>query len=125
MKKELLAAILLLALLVGGALNARFLDGFTREINDALSQSQERCAAGSYDAALSLAEAAHKKWHSREAYTGVFIRHSEIDAVTYGFHDLIGALEAEPESAAALYPGLIGHVRSLYEMERVNWGSVF
>ena len=45
--------------------------------------------------------------------------------MTYGFHDLISALEAEPESALAMYSGLTGHVRSLYEMERVTAASVF
>ncbi len=125
MKKELFAAILLFALLAGGAFNTRFLDGFTGELSGELAVSEARCRAGDYDGALELADKAHEKWHSREAYTGIFIRHTEIDAVTYGFHELIGALETEPESALAMYAALEGHVRSLYEMERVTAASVF
>ena len=115
MKRELFAALLLLALLAGGAANTRFLDGFTGKICGTLAVSEASCRAGDYERALTLADEALGIWRSREAYTGVFIRHTEIDAVTYGFHDLISALEAEPESALAMYSGLTGHVRSLYE----------
>lgn len=125
MKKELFAAILLLALLAGGAYNTRFLGGFTGEIADTLALSAERCGRGDYELALTLADSALEQWLSRESYAGIFLRHTEIDAVTYGFHELIGALKTEPESAAALYSGLEGHLRSLSDMERVTVASVF
>ena len=125
MKKELIAAILLCALLICGALNTHFLGSFTGEICSALEVSGQYCASGEYPRALTLAEAAHGLWHGRALYAGIFIRHSETDAVSYGFHELISALETEPEGAAALYAALIAHVRSLYDMERVTLGSVF
>lgn len=125
MKRELFAALLLLALLAGGAANTRFLGSFTGKICGTLAVSEASCRAGDYERALTLADEALGIWRSREAYTGVFIRHTEIDAVTYGFRDLISALEAEPENALAMYSGLTGHVRSLYEMERVTAASVF
>lgn len=125
MKKELFAAVLLFALFAGGAYNTSYLEGFTGELCEALEESEAACEAGDYSRALALADAAHERWHSREAYTGIFIRHTEIDAVTYGFHDLVGALEAGSGGAREMYPALAGHVRSLYEMERVGWASVF
>lgn len=126
MKKEIIAIALLLALFAAGAYNTHFLDGFTSEICDSLDASEASLDAGNNGSALALAEQAHDEWHSRDGYTGVFIRHTEIDYVTYGFHELISVLKGnEPESASELYAGLIEHVRSLYEMERTTLGNVF
>ena len=126
MKKEIFAIALLLTLFAAGAYNTHFLKGFTTEICDSLAVSEASLDAGNNGRALALAEQAHDEWHSHDGYTGVFIRHTEIDYVTYGFHELISVLESdEPESAGALYAGLIEHVRSLYEMERTTLGNVF
>lgn len=126
MKKEVFALVLLLALLAGGLYNTHYLRSFTSGLADTLHVSESSCAAGEYERALELAERAHESWHSRAAYAGIFIRHTEIDAVTYGFHDLISALKSsEPEGAAMLYSGLIGHIESLYEMERLSPASIF
>lgn len=126
MKKEIFALALLLALFAGGAYNTSYLNGFTSEICDILTVSESSLNAGDSDRALELAELAHDDWHSHDGYTGVFIRHTEIDAVTYGFHELISALESdEPQNAGELYSGMIEHVRSLYEMERITLRNVF
>ena len=58
MKRELFAALLLLALLAGGAANTRFLDSFTGKICGTLAVSEASCRAGDYERARTLADEA-------------------------------------------------------------------
>ncbi len=126
MKKEFCALALLLALLAGGLLNARYLRGFTAGLNEKLSRSQELCEAGDAAGALALAREAAGDWRARELYAGVFIRHAETDAVTDAFLSLLGELESgEAGAAQGLYAGLAARIENLYNMERVSLGSVF
>ena len=81
---------------------------------------------GEYELSLEHARAARELWDARATYAGIFIRHSEIDAVSDGFYALTGALESdEPRSARTIYAALAEHVDSLYEMERLTLGSIF
>ena len=97
-----------------------------REVSKMCIRDRAYCENGEYDLALEQANLAAGRWDDSYAYAGIFIRHTEIDAVSYALYDLVAALEStEPESAAELYPGLIAHIESLYEVERVSVASVF
>lgn len=126
MKKEIFALLLLAALFAGGLYNTHYLRCMTGELSETLRLSGAYCENGEYDLALEQANLAAGRWDDSYAYAGIFIRHTEIDAVSYALYDLVAALEStEPESAAELYPGLIAHIESLYEVERVSVASVF
>lgn len=126
MKKEIAALALLAALLSGGLYNTHYLRTFTGGLADTLNLSRAYCENGEYALALDLAREAEGAWHARELYAGIFIRHTEIDAVSDGFYSLLGELESdEPGAAKGLYAGLIAHIESLYDMERITLRSVF
>ncbi len=126
MKKELTALALLLSLIAGGLYNTHHLRGMTGELTEKLKLSQAYCENGEYALALEQADAAAGDWADSYAYAGIFIRHTEIDAVSYGLYDLTATLESdEPESAGTLYPSLIAHIESLYDAERITAASVF
>ena len=126
MKKELFALALLAALFAGSLFNTRFIGSLTDDMTAALDKSADCCAAGDYSGALESAGEAVELWSSRAAWAGIFIRHTEIDAVSYGFLELTSALESdEPEGAGALYSGLEAHIESLYAMERLTIASIF
>lgn len=126
MKKELFALALLLALFAGGLWNTHYLRSLTEELNGELKLSQAYCENGEYALALESAESAQEMWTQHKLYAGIFIRHSEIDTVGDSFYALTGALESdEPASAGAEYEGLMAHIASLYDMERLAAGSIF
>ena len=76
--------------------------------------------------ALEEASRASDEWHTHESYSGIFLRHTEIDAVGYGLRDLTATLASdEPEGAFPLYASLIAHIESLCEMESLNLSSIF
>ncbi len=126
MKKEIVALVLLAALIAGGLYNTHHLGVFTGDLNETLSLSRVYCENGEYAMALEQANKASDEWHDHESYSAIFLRHTEIDAVSDLFYELIGALKSsEPDSARAVYDPLTAHIRSLYDMERPNLGSIF
>ena len=126
MKKEFFALALLIALFAGGLYNTHYIHGLTDGLSDELELSRIYCQNGEYTLALERAEAAAEAWDNCSLYARIFIRHTEIDSVDYGLHDLTAVLTSEePEGAAPLYASLIAHIESLYEMERLSLGSIF
>ena len=123
MKKEIAALILLAALVAGGFYNTRYLGQFTGGLNETLSLSRAYCENGEYAMALEEAGRASDEWRTHESYSGIFLRHTEIDAVGYGLRDLTATLASD--GAVALYASLIAHIESLYEMERLSLSSIF
>ncbi len=125
MKRELAAAVLLLALFIASLFNIRHLHGLTDGLCSLVEASQEACEAGSFEKAEVLLRSAMDDWKAAEGYTHVFIRHSEIDAATDAFCELLGDVRAGDGAAASgAYEKLISHLQSLYTMERVTPGSV-
>lgn len=126
MKKEIFALLLLAALFAGGLYNTHYLRCMTGELSETLRLSEAYCENGEYDLALEQANLAAGRWDDSYAYAGIFIRHTEIDAVSDLFYELLGALAgSEPDSARAAYAPLTAHVENLYAMERVGLWSVF
>ena len=126
MKKEIVAAALLLALIAGGLYNTHYLHEFTDGLTGSLALSRAYCENGEYALALEHAQKAESDWKANELYAGIFLRHTEIDAVSDLFYELLGALAgSEPDSARAAYAPLTAHVENLYAMERVGLWSVF
>lgn len=126
MKKEIFALLLLAALFAGGLYNTHYLRCMTGELSETLRLSGAYCENGEYDLALEHAQKAESDWKANELYAGIFLRHTEIDAVSDLFYELLGALAgSEPDSARAAYAPLTAHVENLYAMERVGLWSVF
>ena len=126
MKKEIFALLLLAALFAGGLYNTHYLRCMTGELSETLRLSEAYCENGEYDLALEQANLAAGRWDDSYAYAGIFIRHTEIDAVGYGLRDLTATLASdEPEGAFPLYASLIAHIESLCEMESLNLSSIF
>lgn len=126
MKKEIVAAALLLTLIAGGLYNTHYLHEFTDGLTGSLALSQAYCENGEYALALEHAQKAESDWKANELYAGIFLRHTEIDAVGYGLRDLTATLASdEPEGAFPLYASLIAHIESLCEMESLSLSSIF
>ena len=126
MKKEIFALLLLAALFAGGLYNTHYLHCMTGELSETLRLSEAYCENGEYEMALEEASRASDEWHTHESYSGIFLRHTEIDAVGYGLRDLTATLASdEPEGAFPLYASLIAHIESLCEMESLSLSSIF
>ena len=124
MKRELLAAallILLLALLLG---NIQAIDELIGAVEEHICRSSAALARGDRQLAVSEVETAMQLWQSAEGYTHIFIRHSEIDAVWDAFFELNAALRGPDDADASLYLDLLYHLDSLARMDELHLGSI-
>ncbi len=126
MKKEIFAAGLLLALFAAALYNIHFLRGFIGDLSDTLYESRDLCEAGDFDGAEESLRAAIDTWNSKDGYTHVLIRHSEIDSTTDAFYELLSEISSKDASAAVgAYEKVLAHLVSIYTMEKITLGSIF
>lgn len=126
MKKEAIAAALLVLAIAASALNTRRIEKLTEQVSFYLSQSEEAAERGELDTALRKFESALILWEDNRDYTNVFIRHPELDSSYDMFYELEEALlDGEREVLPAAYSKLKYHMDSIAYMERPSWGSIF
>ena len=124
MTKELIAAALLVLLILGSWGNLLYLDRLMGSIEDGLQQSMGSYSAGNTDAAHSDLLEALSLWLNADGYTHVFIRHSEIDAISDAFYDLSEAMLSGSEEADAAYEKLLYHLHSVDGIEHLTLRSI-
>lgn len=126
MKKEIIAAALLIILLAGSLYNItvvdRIMSGLKAEVNEAYESAQN----GDFDSAKKHIDTAIGHWLALDGYTHVFIRHTEIDSATDAFFEMQADVYDENEKALqGTYGLLIAHLDSLMTIEQVRLGSIF
>ena len=126
MKRELLAALLLLLLIAGAALDLRTLDKTAAQLTERIRLSQTFAESGDTDAAAEKLADALGIWLRAGGYTHIFLRQSETDAVSDAFFDLQEALlSGETDTLPALYGKLLYHLNSACGAEHLTPGSIF
>ena len=126
MKKELFAGLTILCLLIisiaGYVHLAKLTDGIALHTNKAMSA----VAQGNFVTAQTEMNTALKLWNNDEHYTHIFIRHSEVDAVSDAFYEVLEAICANQKSEAQIsIQKLMYHINSVQSMEKITFKSVF
>lgn len=125
MKKEGIAAGIILILIVGAVINVLYLRHFTDDITERIHNSQTYCAQEDYDTAESELRSALDIWLEADWYTHIFIRHAEVDSTSDAFYDTLSCLiERDQDSAVSAYEKLLYHIDSIVSMEHVTLKSV-
>ena len=126
MKREL-CAILILALIFAASLwNIRYIDRMTAELLAELDASAAAAEAGDCEAAAEQLTAVLEHWKALDHYAGIALRHSETDACTDLFYELLGELhQGCTGRTKGLYQSLSEHLQSIAEMEHPSLKSVF
>ena len=126
MKKEIVALTLLLLILAGNIWNQHRLDELTAGLLSLTESAYTAALARDWTEASLSAEASEKLWLDADRYTHIFIRHTDIDALTEAFCDFRGAVAGqETGELLASYLRLKALLTSLRGMEKLSIGSVF
>ena len=126
MKKELVALALLLLILAGNVWNQHRLETLTSSLETLAEEAFASARKGHWQQAAEAAQEAEKRWTDADPYTHIFIRHTDIDALTAAFCHYRGALAGREEGdILAAYLRLTAGLRSLLAMEKLSAGSVF
>ena len=125
MRREYTAMIILALLMLGAWLNLRHMDSLTERIEAKLELSQKAAEQGSMDISEKALRDALDMWLGADGYTHIFIRHSEIDAISDSFYDLYDALlNGETDALAPAYEKLIYHPESVNDIEHLSLRSL-
>lgn len=125
MKKEIIALLLLALLFTGSLYNIRVIEKMVNTLESGVEASFSAAEIGDFDTAHKLIDEASTDWLSRDAYTHIFIRHSEINSTTDAFFGYISDISAEDiGSAEGSYGLLMAQLDSLKTMEEISFGSI-
>ena len=125
MRREIIAAVLLALLCIGAWINVRTLDSLVGDMVSELSLSAQAAQRGETGQADERLLAALDRWVNADGYTHIFIRHSEIDAISDAFYELRAQLlSGETEGLDALYGKLLYHLDSIDRIEHLSLKSI-
>ena len=126
MKKEIAAAIILIALFAGVMLNIKVSGNIILSLEDDVTAAYESARNGDFDRTKPQLDAAIEHWMSLDGYTHIFMRHSEINSTTEAYFQLKSDIYAEDIGAAeGSYSLLMADLDSLMTMEQISFGSIF
>ena len=126
MKREYAALLLLLLLVLTAVWNIRQADFLTDQIACSLTRAERAVQSGDFDLARTAADNALTLWEDARSYTGVFLRHPDLDCVTDAFYDLQELLMQEDGAALpAGFARLRYHLETLDRMEHLSPATVF
>ena len=126
MKKEIAAAIILIALFAGVMVNIKVSGNIILSLEDDVTAAYESARNGDFDRAKPQLDAAIEHWMSLDGYTHIFMRHSEINSTTEAYFQLKSDIYPEDIGAAeGSYSLLMADLDSLMTMEQISFGSIF
>jgi len=125
MRREVIAIVLLILLLGILLGNIRYLNNLVEEIETDLGSSSAAWERGDTQLAASKLETAMERWQSAADYAHIFLRQSEIDAVSDAFFDLSALLRTGDEQSREAYLRLFYHLDSIERMDALRLSSIF
>lgn len=124
MKRELIAAALLLALLALSFLNVRYMENKTSALAADIEAADGLYGSGDAESAAGLVEDSLNGWLSWKSYTHIMLRHSEIDVVTCAYYELLEKLESGEKVPEASFESLITTLGDIVDKESIALGSL-
>lgn len=126
MKKELCALGIILALIVGAAVNIFHVHALGQALTAQVTAAQSCCRREDYESAEDALRKGLDLWLSADGYTHIFIRHGEIDGTSDAFYEALAAIsEQDGDGAVNACEKLQYHIDSIVSMECVTPKSVF
>lgn len=126
MKKELIAAILLIVIIAGSIVNMRYIEHLTNEIVSFIDEASYAVTSEDWDTASEKAEKAVSLWNSNESHANIFLRHETINSATEAIYQFVMQTELEDVNEALVAAELAkDNFKNIALMEKLRFGSVF
>ena len=124
--KEIFAVILMGTLLSLTLYNTYYLDRLLYDISGYIDASEEHAKSSEFESAVLELLGGIKKWESIEHYTGILLRHTDIDCTSAAFFTLLSELyRHDGQGAIGSYMNLRSRLRCISDMENVSFRSIF
>ena len=126
MKLITVAAALLVLVCAFAVFHVSYMGSLIGGLIDEIDTARTEAEQGNFASAAELTEGAAETWRSKEFYTNIAIRHSEVDQTTALFYDLLGSLYAEEDGMSrGNFEKLRSRLTCMRSLESVSFGSVF
>ncbi len=125
MKRELIAIVLLLTLLVLSLANVRYIEDKSADLMENIDAAESLLESGDTPGAENAIRSSLDTWLSWKSYTHIMLRHTEIDAITDAYYELLVGVQNGGEAPRAAFGALRQKLRDLSEKERVGAGTLF
>ena len=124
MKKEFFAFIALIALIIGAVVSTIHLQKIVNTMSQHILSAKEAYLKEDYSLAENELSFAKNIWLENDAYTHIFIRHSEIDATTDSYYTALSQLSQKDPSVIYSLDAVQYHISSILSMEIPSTKSV-
>lgn len=125
MKKEIFAGCLLIFMFSAAILNIAYANHISSSIIAQIDQAESLGVSGQFDEAAEQLDSALKAWDDNKVYTGIFLRHPEIDSAYDCFYDVQAALfDRNSDTLPALCSKLRYHIECMANMEKLKLSSI-
>ena len=125
MRREKLVCILFFAVLAASIINVIYISRLSLSLNALISTAEAFAQNEQYDEALETINLAQADWNSKRKYTGVFLRHPDIDSINDCFFDVKAEIaKRENEALPALCDKLRHHISCIADMEKLRLESI-
>lgn len=125
MKREYVATIALILMCVGTGLNTKYVQHTSRELCTYVDASREAYESEEYTAAEDELKRAIDLWLDPSSYIYISLRHTEIDALTDSFYDVLSHVYGRSEECIGGYENLITGIQRIAYIETPSLGSIF
>ena len=125
MKRELIAIVLLLTLLVLSLANVRYIEDKSADLMENIDAAESLLESGDTPGAENAIRSSLDTWLSWKSYTHIMLRHTEIDAITDAYYELLVGVQNGGDAPRAAFGALRQKLRDLSEKERVGAGTLF
>lgn len=125
MKRAWFALAILAALFCATLFHSRCVQGLGTRLTGLLTQAQAQAAAGNWQEAGSLTQAALELWEEQELYLHVALRHADTDQIQTCFGETAAFLDAQEQGEyAASNARLLSLISLLCEAEQLSLKNV-
>ena len=126
MKKELFAVALLALILALSVLNTRAIGSLCGDLEALVRDSASAAEKENWAESQQKLETAIALWQKHEGYTGIVLRHTDIETLTDDFFELTEHIYTRDPAATKAASALVcEHLKSIAKMESFDFGSIF
>ncbi len=125
MKRLVIAAVLLLAVLGATVVNSLYLTRLTDGLCAQLTQAADLADRGEWPQALEVTQHTLAAWKKHDFYLHTLLRHIDIDGIRQTFHEVVEYLRlAERDQYTAANARLITQLELVAEAEQLNLKNI-
>ena len=126
MKKELLAGIFLIVILIGSMVNIWYLSSLSDELITLIETVEKQASEKNWDNAAEKSESAMELWKKNNVYLSIVLPNETIDNVTESLHELRKEIDTENTDSVSWTAQLaVTQLENTVSAEQVNFESVF